>query len=463
MKEKGQSKSFYLITSLFFIWGFLTVLVDSLIPRLKELFELSYFEAGLIQFAFFMAYGVASIPSGELLQKIGYKQGIIRGLAVMGLGCLLFILAADARWYLLFLIGLFTLASGMTILQVAANPYVCSLGSERGASTRLNIAQGFNSIGTTIAPLVGALYLLSDSMKTESEMATLNKIQLNDYLSHEAEAIQGPFLILGLSLLVVALAVKFLRLPELRAEKTAYVSIRRLFKNKGLRLGAMGIFLYVGAEVAIGSYAVNYFLDMGLADHIRNSAQLNGLASTLLGTSLESLDPKAIVGAFVMFYWGGAMIGRFVGAFLSKVISPSKVLMYAGMGAITMLILSIATDGLTSMWSILAVGAFNSVMFANIFALSISDIEESKRPQASGILCTAIVGGAVIPPLLGLLIDMVDFKNALVLLVICYAYITAFANWKLFGSRNRSGERQLKRSLSVEHKGSTRLVSNGYL
>ncbi len=415
------------LTSLFFMWGFVTVLVDSLIPRLREIFELSYFQAGLVQFAFFIAYGVISIPAGWLLSRIGYKNGMLLGLATMGAGCLLFWPAAGLRIFPVFLLGYFILASGMTVLQVAANPFVAALGDERGASSRLNLAQAFNSVGTTIAPVVGAMYILSDRISSSSDIASMTGVARNAYYAQEASAVQGPFIVLACILFILALVVGLARLPRI-LDSHGSGTYRQVLAVPGLRWGALGIFLYVGAEVAIGSYLVNYFLSMDMATIIQKNGTMYSIARMILGRDLNEVDPKGIVGAFVALYWGGAMIGRFIGSWLTKNHRPSVVLVVFGLSAMALVVLSMITHGLWAMWSIIAVGLFNSIMFPTVFSMAINGLGDMK-PKASGILCTAIVGGAVIPPLLGFLIDIVDFKMAFVLLIGCYAYIAAYAKW----------------------------------
>ena len=407
------------------MWGFITVLVDSLIPRLREVFELTFFQAGLVQFAFFMAYGLLSIPSGWILSKIGYKKGILLGLGIMGIGCLLFYPAASYRLFPLFLIGYFVLAGGMTVLQVAANPYVAVLGSEETASSRLNLSQAFNSLGTAIAPAFGALFLLSDSIKNSNDINNLSSTAKEAYLIAEASAVQNPFLVLAISLLLLAFVVSLIKLPNILKKKEGF-GYSEALKHKVLKMGAIGIFLYVGAEVAIGSYLVNYFLDMNMAEIIKSTQWMSTISESILQQNLINVDNKAIVGAFVIFYWSGAMIGRFIGAYLTKVIAPAKVLAIFATMAITLLAISMLTNGLVAMISILLVGLFNSIMFPTIFTLSLSGLGNYK-PQASGILCTAIVGGAIIPPLYGFFTDQFDFKPALFLMVICYFYIFYFA------------------------------------
>lgn len=427
-QPKSYRSSFILLTTLFFLWGFITVLVDSLIPRLRELFTLTYFQAGLVQFAFFGAYFLLSIPASYILSKIGYKKGIILGLLTMAAGCLLFYPAASYRVFGIFMLAYFILAGGMTILQVAANPFVAVLGSEDGASSRLNLSQAFNSLGTAIAPAVGALFILSDTIKTEDEIAALTEIAKDSYLASEASAVQTPFLGLALFIALIAVVFLFAKLPKMISE-TETGTYAEAFKNNNLMLGVLGIFFYVGAEVAIGSYLVNYFLDMNLVDVIKENGLMKSIAEGILNSGITENDNKAIVGVFVTFYWSGAMIGRFVGSYLTRIMKPGKVLGIFATIAILLILISISTTGLVSMWSILAVGLFNSIMFPTIFTLSIDGIGELK-PKGSGLLCTAIVGGALIPPLYGYLTDQIGFKTALFFIIICYSYIL----W--FGYRN---------------------------
>ncbi|MBT8376250.1 MAG: sugar MFS transporter, partial [Bacteroidia bacterium] len=368
--NNNYRSSFILLTVLFFLWGFITVLVDSLIPRLRELFTLSYFQAGLVQFAFFGAYFLLSLPASYILSKIGYKRGIILGLLTMATGCLLFYPAASYRVFGIFMLAYFILAGGMTILQVAANPYVAVLGSEDGASSRLNLSQAFNSLGTAIAPAVGALFILSDTIKTEAEIADLSGTAKDAYLATEASAVQDPFIGLAVFIVFIAGIFFFAKLPKLINE-TSTGTYTEAFKQKNLMLGVLGIFFYVGAEVAIGSYLVNYFLDMNLVETIKKSSLMSTIAESILNSGLTDKDGKAVVGVFVTFYWSGAMIGRFIGSYLTKIMKPGKVLGIFATVAIVLIAISISTTGFVSMWSILAVGLFNSIMFPTIFTLAI--------------------------------------------------------------------------------------------
>jgi FHS family L-fucose permease-like MFS transporter len=429
--NKSYRSALIFLTTLFFLWGFITVLVDSLVPRLKDVFEMSYAKTVLVQFAFFTAFFVVSVPAGTLLSKIGYRKGIVLGLIIMALGCLLFYPAAEYRNFNIFLIGYFTLAGGITVLQVAANPYVALLGSEEDASSRLNLSQAFNSLGTTIAPIVGALFLLSDSVKTSEEINLLTDLEKINYYSAEAATVQTPFLLIAAFIGILALIFAFLKLPKVMQEspKGGYLS---LLKNKLMLMGALGIFVYVGAEVAIGSFLVNYFSDMNLAVIVMENEMMMNIANTIASVfnkTFSNSDPKSLLGIFIIFYWGGAMIGRFIGAYLTKIMDAGKVLSMFASLAILMILISINTQGLISMWSILAVGLFNSIMFPTIFTLTLEGLGDLKA-QASGLLCMAIVGGAIIPFAFGSLIDGFGFKKAFILTVICYGYIMYYGKLK---------------------------------
>ena len=429
--NKSYKSAFVFLTTLFFLWGFITVLVDSLVPRLKDVFEISYAKTVLIQFAFFTAFFVFSLPAGFILSKIGYKKGIVLGLVTMALGCLLFYPAAEFRNFSVFLVGYFTLAGGITVLQVAANPYVALLGNEEGASSRLNLSQAFNSLGTTIAPIIGALFLLSSSVKTSTEIALLSDVEKTDYYIAEAATVQTPFLIISIFIIALAIVFAFIKLPTVMqvAPKDGYFT---LLKNKLMLMGALGIFVYVGAEVAIGSFLVNYFDSINLAVLVSQNESIMSIANTIacvFNKSFSETDPKSLLGIFVIFYWGGAMIGRFIGAYLTKILAPGKVLAIFATLAIVMIVVSINTSGLLSMWSILAVGLFNSIMFPTIFTLSLEGLGDLKA-QASGLLCMAIVGGAIIPFAFGSLIDNFGFKTAFILAILCYGYILFYGRFK---------------------------------
>ena len=419
---------FIIVTSLFFMWGFITVMVDALIPRLKDVFELTFLQAGMVQFAWFAAYGLISIPGGNLIERIGYKRGILTGLGLASLGCLLFYPAAATRMYPLFLLALFVVAGGITILQVAANPYVSVLGSPEKASSRLNLAQAFNSLGTTIAPIVAASFLLSDKILNSDEQSALTESALDAYRAAEASAVQGPFVALAVAFGVLALLMGMSKLPRILGGSSRG-GYGKVLQNKRLVYGAIGIFVYVGAEVAIGSYMVNYGLELGVDQIIRDSAVLSSMASlaaSIGGKSLAGMDTKGLIGALLTFYWGGAMIGRFIGSAVMNRMAPQRLLGFFALCAAAMTILSVSSTGVTALLALLSVGLFNSIMFPTIFTLGISELGDLK-PLGSGVLCTAIVGGAIIPPAVGGLADQFGFSLALILPVLCYFYIQYYA------------------------------------
>ena len=429
--NKTYINAFVLVTSLFFTWGFLTVLVDSPISRFREIFTLSYFESGLVQFAFFGAYFLLSIPAGFILTRIGYQKGIILGLTTMAVGCFLFYPAASFRTFGIFMLGYFVLAGGMTILQVAANPYVAALGSEETSSSRLILSQAFNSLGTALAPSVGAIYFLSDKILSKEEIELLDLESREIYYLSEASAVQGPFIFFGCFLLAIAIVFFFIKLPSLMPKKESGTYLDAI-NQKNLIYGVIGIFFYVGAEVTIGSYLVNYFLDMNLVDSIKNNSIMNSIATffkhdifVLLDNGDYKYSDKAVFGLFVTFYWSGAMVGRFIGSYLTKIFQAGKVLSFFALIAIFLIFLSAISNGLISMWSILAIGLFNSIMFPTIFTLSLNGLSNLK-PKGSGLLCTGIVGGAIIPPLYGLSTDFMGFKFSLIVLSLCYLYIANF-------------------------------------
>jgi FHS family L-fucose permease-like MFS transporter len=370
-----------------------------------------------------------SIPGGLWVARMGYQRGIIGGLLLAASGCALFYPAAEFRLFPLFLLALFVLASGITILQVAANPYVAVLGPEDKAASRLNLAQAFNSLGTTIAPIFSATYLLSDSILNTEDIAAMDAAARNTYYISEASAVQSPFLYIAMTLALIALAFGKIKLPKLLGHSSTK-GLKEAWRLRKVKTGVAAIFLYVGAEVAIGSYLISYFLYMNLDDLILNSPGLKSIAQfvveTFSGSEIANLDGKAIVGAFVIFYWGGAMLGRFVGFYLTRVFRPYRVLTIFGFLAISCLAITMSSAGLLAMWTVLAVGFFNSIMFPTIFTNTLDSLEDLK-PQISGLLCTAIFGGAIIPPLFGAIIDGFGFKVAFVLPIICYLYISIVA------------------------------------
>jgi MFS transporter, FHS family, L-fucose permease len=405
--EQGKSYMPALIslTSLFFIWGFMTCLNDILIPHLKAIFKLNYAEAAMVQFVFFAAYFIISLPSGVIVRKIGYKVGIVVGLLVSGLGCFLFFPAASSQSYPVFLGAFFVLASGITLLQVAANPYVAILGPAKTSSSRLVLTQAFNSLGTTIAPWFGSVLILSVAIKTADEIAKMNASDAAVALQTNAHAVQIPYLMLAGVFVLLAIFFMIMKLPQIveeardpgaKHEGTVELYIKTL-KYPHLALGVLGIFFYVGGEVAIGSFLVNYMKD-------------------LVGFTAEQ------AGKFLMFYWGGAMVGRFIGAAILRFVKPSMVLAINAIVVCLLLIVTMTSNGHIAMWSVLGIGLFNSIMFPTIFTLAIAKLGRHTS-SGSGLLCAAIVGGALIPPLMGKVADTIGLHHSFIIPLICYLYI----------------------------------------
>ena len=434
-RTKKCIKTVIFIGILFFLFGGITVLVQLLVPHLKDIFELNYAQAGFILFFFFLPYLLFSIPAGVILSKIGYQRSITLGLIIVALGAMLFYPAAEIRSFWAFMTAIFILGSGVTLLQVAANPYIAALGRESSTSSRLNFSQAFNSLGTTFAPIIGGVYLLRDKVKTGGEIQLLDSFEKSIYLQNEALAVQIPFLYISLIVIALAIAFSIAKLPCYPAEEEEtinYTNYFSLLKRKSLLLGSIAIFLYVGAEVVIGSFTINYLVEINMAEI--SQCPIGGPMWKALGVifdnpSLINADPKAMVAIFLCFYWGGAMVGRFIGARLSRRFSPSKMLITVALCNVALILLAINTTGLFSMISLLSVGLFNSIMFPTIFALACEGIDELKS-QASGLLCTMIVGGGLIPILFGFFTDHIGFILAFLTLVVCYGYIAFFGFYK---------------------------------
>lgn len=396
--------AFGLVTSLFFMFGFITCLNDILVPHLKTLFDLDYARASLVQFCFFGAFFLVSLPAGRLVNRLGYQGGAVAGLILTGLGCLLFYPAATFQSYPLFLFGLFVLASGVTVIQVAVNPYIAILGPPATSSVRLNLAQAFNSLGTTLAPVLGAAFILAIAVKSPVELAALAPVEIEAYRAAQAASVQLPYVALALILFVLAAAVGFGRLPKFAVSgaSSSLLGMEGALKSPRLLWGAVAIFCYVGAEVAIGSYLINF-----------------------LGLKEIWAMPEAMAGSFVAMYWGSAMIGRFVGSAVLKKVAPTKVLTVNAALAAVLVIVAMIASGSVAAWAIIAVGLFNSIMFPTIFTLAIEGLGE-KTPQGSAVLCMAIVGGAIIPVLQGVIADRTGLHTSFLLPILCYIFIASY-------------------------------------
>ena len=394
--QQNHTPALVVLTTLFFMMGFITCMNDILIPHLKDIFDLTYVQAMLIQFCFFTAYAIMSIPMGYLVGKIGYKNGVISGFVLTAIGCLLFYPAAGSHSYATFLGALFILASGVTLLQVAGNPYVTLLSKTGKESATLTLVQAFNSLGTTIAPQIGAFLILADATQTVSKAEQISSVQI-------------PYLGLAGLLIILAVFVKMIRLPDANkiAEEESehnHDGKHSVWQYRHLVFGAAGIFCYVGAEVSIGSLLVS-----------------------VLGY-LKGLD-HASAAKYLSFYWGGAMVGRFLGSAIMATIAPNRYLAFNATAAVALLgvaMLAGKASADIAMWALLAIGFFNSIMFPTIFSLATKGLGRFTS-SASGVLCTAIVGGAIVPVVQGWAADTYGLMISFVVSAICYVYIVFFA------------------------------------
>jgi FHS family L-fucose permease-like MFS transporter len=384
------------VTALFFMWGLLTSLNDILIPHLKSVYNLTYVQAMLVNLAFFSGYFLLSIPAGALIRRTGYKAGAVIGLAICAVGAALFYPAATSV-YSLFLFALFVLAAGITVLQVAANPYVTALGAPATASSRLNLTQAFNSLGTFVGPPIGGVLILSHISEAGNPAAMTAAEKLS-----QAQAVQGPYLWLAGILAALAVLFAVIRLPIIKDEDAIAKAAGSIWKQKRLMLGVLAIFVYVGAEVSIGSFLINYMEDPRIA-----------------GFTAET-------GAkYVALYWGGAMVGRFIGSAVMRTISPGKVLAFNAAVCIALLIATAMGQGHFAMWAVLAIGLFNSIMFPTIFSMSVHELG-ALTSQGSGLLVMAIAGGALVPVIQAHAADVIGLQTSFLIPAVCYAYILYF-------------------------------------
>jgi len=405
--DTGQSYGAPLatVTTLFFMWGFLTCLNDILVPHLKSIFDLNYRQSQLIQLAFFGAYFVFSFPASKIVDWIGYQRSMVVGLLTAGVGAFLFVPAASAPSYPLFLGALIVLAAGITCLQVAANPYVTVLGKPETASSRLNLTQAFNSLGTFLAPFFGGLLILSAAPKAMDEIRAMAPDVLQAYRQHEAATVKTPYIGLGITLVLLAIAIGSFKLPTIAhaQHKVGEKVNDSIWKHPSLIFGAIAIFVYVGAEVSIGSFLVNYF----------SQPDIGGLTE------------KAAAN-LVAFYWGGAMVGRFIGSGLLQKMKTGQLLSICAVCAGALVAISMLATGHVAMYSIILVGLFNSIMFPSIFTLGVAELGPLTG-DGSGVMIMAIVGGALIPYAQGAIADRIGIHHAFFLPVICYLYILFFA------------------------------------
>jgi FHS family L-fucose permease-like MFS transporter len=403
--SSGSKTALPMVITLFFLWGFITCLNDILIPHLKHLFTLNYAEVMLVQTFFFTGYFVFALPSGKVIDWIGYKWTMVAGLLVMAVGALCFLPAAMAPSFPLFLVALGIVAAGMTFLQVAANPYVIVLGPEKTASSRLNLAQAFNSLGTTVAPYIGSLFILGTVPLAATQLKLLSPSALHAYRVGEAAVVKLPYTLIAIILVSFAIAMAFYKLPKIRTEEdetSAGVPLPSIWTQRHLVLAVVAIFVYVGAEVSIGSFLVNYLSQPNIGNMTEKAAAL-----------------------YVAFYWGGAMIGRFCGAGITQKLRAGPVLGVAAIVACCLVITSMTTFGHVAMWSIILVGLFNSIMWPNIFALGLAELGRLTN-LGSSLLVMGVLGAALIPLLQGFVADKIGIHHAFFLPALCYVYICYF-------------------------------------
>ncbi len=411
-----------MVTTLFFMWGFMTSLNDILIPHLKSIFELNYTKVMLVQFAFFTTYALLGIPSGKVVEWIGYKRTMVLGLVTAGIGALLFIPAGKVPSYPLFLGALIVLAAGITALQVSANPYVTVLGPPQTASSRLNLTQAFNSLGTVAGPIFGAFLILRTAGKVQ-DVTKMSPEAHRAYQIHEASTVNIPYLGMALALVLLGLAIAMYKFPRIETTKDYRPS--ELSKQKGgiwryphVVFGAIAIFVYVGAEVSIGSFLINYFAQPEIGPL---ATAADGGSVHMASAAILRLATK-IIGTWVPLYWGGLMVGRFIGSGVLQKANPGKMLSLVALCAAVLVVVSMLTDGGLAVWSILLVGLFDSIQFPTIFTLGVAEMGPLTG-EASGLLITAIVGGAIIPELQGVLADRIGIHHAFVLPILCFLYI----------------------------------------
>ena len=411
--SQNYSRPLAMVTTLFFMWGFLTCLNDILVPHLKAIFDLNFAQVMLVQFAFFSAYFLFSVPWSKIVNKIGYQRTMVAGLLTMAVGALLFLPAASVVSYPLFLTALLVLAAGITGLQVSANPYVDLLGKPETASSRLDLTQAFNALGTTTAPRVGGLLILSAAPLAIEQLRQLAPQALQAYRVQQAASVKMPYTVIGVALILLAGLIGTFNLPKIETEsyRPGEKINDSIWKHPNLLFGVAGIFAYVGAEVSIGSFLVNYF---GLPE-------------------IAGFSAKTAAG-FVSFYWAGTMVGRFLGAPLLRRIKAGYLLGLCAVCAATLVTTSMVLGGHGAMWAILAVGLFNSIMFPSIFSLGVAELG-SLTGSGSGILTMAIVGGAILPVAQGVIADHVGLHHAFILPLICYLYILFYG---LSGSKPNS-------------------------
>ncbi len=437
LTERKYALPFALVTSLFFLWSIGVNLNDVLIPHLKKAFDLTDFQSSFIQVAFFGGYFLAAFPAGRLMEKIGYKKGLLAGLLICAVGTLLFLPAATSRAYWFFLLALFVMSSGQSFLEVGANPYVTVLGPPESSERRLNLAQSFNSIGAALVPILGAAFILSGIDYTPSQRAAMSAQQLQTYIASETNMVKTPYLLITGIFLLVAALIYFARLPEVQPGKIEDAvsdhqqNANSIWAHPHLIKGVIAQFFYVGAQVGIGSFVIR-FTKHTMPSTLNNMAAwgtralaAHDPANTSVVAHLTPNTPEKMAALFLVAHQTGFMIGRFSGSWMMKRIPAPRLLAAFGIGALICVMIGIGMSGLASVLAIVLIGFFNSIMFPTIFALSLKNLGALTK-RGSSLLVMSIIGGALIPAAMGKISDVSNIQVAFIMPLICYMYVIYF-------------------------------------
>ncbi len=438
LTERKYVLPFVLVTSLFFLWSIGVNLNDVLIPHLKKAFDLTDFQSSFIQVAFFGGYFLAAFPAGRLMEKIGYKRGILVGLLICATGTLLFLPAASSRLYGFFLLALFVMSSGQSFLEVGANPYVTVLGPAESSERRLNFAQSFNAVGAALVPTLGAAFILSGIEYTPAQRAAMSPQQLQAYITSEANMVKVPYLVITGIFLLVAVMIYLAHLPEVQPHQKddavgdSRKSLSSIFSHPHLIKGVVAQFFYVGAQVGVGSFVIR-FVKHTMPETLEDMAKwgtrfLAGNHGTQANFLVKMMPntPEKMAALFLVAHQTGFMIGRFSGSWMMKRIAAPRLLSVFGFGALVCVVIGIGASGLASVLAIVLVGFFNSIMFPTIFALSLKNLGALTK-RGSSLLVMSIIGGALIPAVMGRISDVSNIRVAFVMPLLCYVYVIYFA------------------------------------
>ncbi len=402
-KASGLIVPLLIVMSLMFFWNMSRNINDILIPHLKRACQLSDLESSLVQSAFFGAYFLLALPAGQYIQRKGYRAGMIAGLLLACIGAAMFYPAAETRYYPMFLMALFIMAAGFTFLEVTATPYISKLGDPDAASSRLSLSAAVGSVGATLAPYIGSLLLLHEEDTPQSVIDAMSPERLADFLKSEADLVKSPYLTLAALFLIMVFILSLIKLPTVKDEQDEGYAFRKIFQFRHTMLGILAVFCYVGAEVGIVSFMIRY----------ASSMQLPGLT-----------EQKAAL--FITVFMALVLVGRLAGSLILNKYKPSRMLIISASGALVLVMAAMLTTGYVSLWALALVGLFTSIMYPIIFTISILDLGGYTK-TASSLLIMGIVGGAIVPPVMGQISDQSDIRFSFVMPVLCYAYVIFFA------------------------------------